>query len=130
MILKTAKERCKSRTRRPEFKCFHWWDAMKHQPKGRAKFVGSSSTDPWVSSSDRTTEEKVSHSMDRDRAKAATLKGERKWKEGSSSQCESSSIMGGMMFTLKMLNTLFAKAQLWKQWNKLKDSSTMNMDEE
>jgi hypothetical protein len=130
MILKTAKERYKSRTRSPEFKCFHWWDAMKHQPKGRAKFVGSSSTDPWVSSSDRTTEEKVSHSMDRDRAKAATLKGERKWKEGSSSQRESSSIMGGMMFTLKMLNTLFAKAQLWKQWNKLKDSSTMNMDDE
>jgi hypothetical protein len=72
----------------------------------------------------------VSHPMDQDRAKAATLMGERKGKEGSSSQRESSFAMGGMMFTLKMLNTLFAKAQLWKQWNKLKDSSTVNMDEE
>jgi hypothetical protein len=130
MILKTAKEWYKSRTRSSEFKRFHWWDAVKNQPKGGVKFVGSSSTDPWVSSSDRTTEEKVSHPMDQDRAKAATLMGERKGKEGSSSQRESSSAMGGMMFTLKMLNTLFAKAQLWKQWNKLKDSFTANMDEE
>jgi hypothetical protein len=46
MILKTAKEWYKNRTRSSEFKRFHWWDAVKNQPKGRVKFVGSSSTDP------------------------------------------------------------------------------------
>jgi sugar/nucleoside kinase (ribokinase family) len=35
------------------------------------------------------------------------------------------------MSTLKRLSTSFvAKAQLWKQWNKLKDCSTVNMNEE
>jgi hypothetical protein len=38
--------------------------------------------------------------------------------------------VGGMMPTLKMLSTLFAKVQLWKQWNKLKDRFTTNMDNE
>jgi hypothetical protein len=39
-------------------------------------------------------------------------KGQRK--EGSSSQSESYSTVGGMISTLKKLNTLFANAQLWK----------------
>jgi hypothetical protein len=38
--------------------------------------------------------------------------------------------VGDMMFTLKKLSTSFTKAELWKQWNKLKDHSTTNMDEE
>jgi hypothetical protein len=83
---------------------------VKHQPKWRAKFTGSSSIDPWVSSSDRMIEEEVYHPMGRDRAKAAMQKGKRKGKDGSSSQSESSSILGGMMSTLKRLNTSFAKA--------------------
>jgi hypothetical protein len=33
------------------------------------------------------------------------------------------------MFILKKLNTPFAKTQLWKQLNKLKDRSTVNMNE-
>jgi hypothetical protein len=33
------------------------------------------------------------------------------------------------MSTLKKLITSFAKTQLWKQWNKIKDRSTTNMDE-
>jgi hypothetical protein len=53
-----------------------------------------------------------------------------KWKEGSSSQSESSSIVGDIMSTLKMLITSFAKAQMWKQYNKLRDRSTANMDDE
>jgi hypothetical protein len=53
-----------------------------------------------------------------------------KVKEGSSSQSESSIVMGGMMSILKRLGTSFAKARLWKQWNKLKECSTTNMDEE
>jgi hypothetical protein len=35
-----------------------------------------------------------------------------------------------MMSTLKKSSTTFAKLQLWKQWNKLKDRSTVNMDKE
>jgi hypothetical protein len=38
--------------------------------------------------------------------------------------------MSGMMSTLKKLSTSFAKAQLWRQWNKLKEHSTVNMGEE
>jgi hypothetical protein len=34
------------------------------------------------------------------------------------------------MSTLKRLSTSFANVQLWKQWNKLKNRSTANMDEE
>jgi hypothetical protein len=34
------------------------------------------------------------------------------------------------MPTLKKLSTSFAKAQMWKQYNKLQNHSTMNMDEE
>jgi hypothetical protein len=38
--------------------------------------------------------------------------------------------MGDIMSTLKMLITSFAKAQMWKQYNKLWDRSTANMDDE
>jgi hypothetical protein len=52
-----------------------------------------------------------------DRAKAAAQKGQ----EDSSNQSEYSSVVGDMMSNLKKLNTSFAKAQLWQQWNKLKN---------
>jgi hypothetical protein len=51
-----------------------------------------------------------------------------KAKEGSSSQSEPSAVVGGMMSTLNRLSTSFAKSQLWKQRNKLKERSTVNMD--
>jgi hypothetical protein len=38
--------------------------------------------------------------------------------------------MNDIMSTLKKLNISFAKAQIWKQYNKLRDRSTVNMDEE
>jgi hypothetical protein len=38
--------------------------------------------------------------------------------------------MGNMLSTLKKMNTTFAKVQLWKQWKKLKERSTADMDEE
>jgi hypothetical protein len=47
---------------------------VRHQPKWRAKSVDSSTTDPWISLSDLTTEEEVIHPIDRDRAKAASQK--------------------------------------------------------
>jgi hypothetical protein len=34
------------------------------------------------------------------------------------------------MATLKKLSTSFAKTQMWKQYNKLRDCFTVNMDEE
>jgi hypothetical protein len=76
----------------------------------------SSTTDPWVSSNDRTDEEEVTRPG---RAKAAARKA--KAKEGSSSQSESSTVVGDMMSTLKRLSISFNKAQLCKQWNKLKN---------
>jgi hypothetical protein len=95
-----------------EFKCLHWWEAVRHQPKWRARSTGSSTIDPFLSTSDPATEEEVTHPIGQDRAKAATQKG--KVKEGLNSQSESSSAVGGIMSTLKKLNTSFAKAQLWK----------------
>jgi hypothetical protein len=130
MILETAKEQYKNRTRDSEFKCFHWCEVLKHQPKWRAKSTSSLSTNPWISSSDHAGDEEVTHPMGQVRAKAATWKGKQKGKEGSSSQTESFSAVGGMMSTLEKLRISFAKVQLWKQWNKLKECSTTNMDEE
>jgi hypothetical protein len=59
MVLETAKERYKNRAGGFEFKCFHCWEAMRHQTKWRAKSASSSTTDPWISSSDPTTEDEV-----------------------------------------------------------------------
>jgi hypothetical protein len=70
----------------------------------------------------------VTHPIDRDRAKAIARKG--KGKKGSISQSESSSTVSGIISTLKKLSISFAKAQLWKQYNKLNDRSTVNIDEE
>jgi hypothetical protein len=81
---------------------------VRHQPKWRAKFTGSSVTDPQISSSEPATKENVTHPMSQNRAKAAVRKG--KGKEGSSSQNESFFIVGVMLFTLKKLSILLAKA--------------------
>jgi hypothetical protein len=83
MVLETAKERYKNMAGGSEFKHFHWWEAVRHQPKWRVKSVGSSITDPLISSSDPATEEEVTHLIGRDRVKTTTLKGN--GKEGSSS---------------------------------------------
>jgi hypothetical protein len=37
--------------------------------------------------------------------------------------------MGGIISTLNKLSTLFTKMQMWKQYNKLWDCSTANMDD-
>jgi hypothetical protein len=43
---------------------------VRNQPKWRTKLADSSTIDPWVSSSDRTGEEEVTHPIGHDRAKA------------------------------------------------------------
>jgi hypothetical protein len=109
MIFETVKQRYKNQTG-SEFKRLHWWEAVRHQPKWRARLGDSSTTDPFLSSSEAPTEEKVTHPIGRNRVKAAVQKG--KEKEGLSSKSESSSAMGGIMSTLKKLSTLFTKAQM------------------
>jgi hypothetical protein len=83
---------------------------VRHQLKWRARSATSSTMDPFLSSSDAATEEGVTHPNGRDRATAAARKG--KGKENSSSQSKYSSIIGGIISTLKKLSTSFNKAQM------------------
>jgi hypothetical protein len=109
MVLKIAKQRYKNRIG-AEFKRFHWWEGVRYQPKWRIRSDASSTIDAFVSSSEAGTEEKVTHPIGRDRAKTVARK--RRVKEDSSSQSGSSSVMGGIMSTLKKLNTSFPRAQI------------------
>jgi hypothetical protein len=68
----------------------------------------------------------VARPIGRDRAKTSVQK--EKGKEDSSSQSRSSSTIGGIMFTLKKLDTSFTRAQMWKQYSKLCTANTMYMD--
>jgi hypothetical protein len=120
MILETAKQQYKNQTAGYEFKHLHWWEVVRHQPKWRVRSTDSSTTDPFISSSDHATEEEVTHPICQDRANAAAGKG--KGKEDSSSQSKCSSALCDIMSTLKKLSTSFVKAQLWKQYNKLEGS--------
>jgi hypothetical protein len=81
--------------------------------------------DVFVSSSEAGTEEEVTRPIGRDRAKTAAQK--RKGKEDSSSQSGSSSAMGGIMSNLKKLSTSFTRAQMWKQYNKLRTVNTADI---
>jgi hypothetical protein len=94
MVLETAKQRYKNRAVGSKFKWLHRWEVVRHQPKWRARLVGSSTTDPILPSSDPATEEEVTRPIGQDRSKAAAWKGKGKGKEGSSSQSESSSAVG------------------------------------
>jgi hypothetical protein len=76
MVLETVEGWYKSMTKGSGFKHFHWWKAMKHQPKWIVKSTTSSITDLWVSSSDCTSEEDVTRPMGKDRAKARGTEGE------------------------------------------------------
>jgi hypothetical protein len=74
MVLKTANERYKNQTN-AEFKCFHWWEAVRHQSKWRARSDAPSTMDAFVSSSEAATEEEVTDPIGQDRAKKAARKG-------------------------------------------------------
>jgi hypothetical protein len=82
--------------------------------------------DAFVSSSEATTDEEVTPPIGQDRAKMAAQKG--KGKEDSSSQSGSSSVMGGIISTLNKLGTSFTRAHMWKQYNKLCETNTADMD--
>jgi hypothetical protein len=82
MVLKIVKQRYKNQTR-SEFKRLYWWEPVRHQPKWKARSTGSSTTYPFLSSTDPATEEEVTCPIGRDRVKATARKG--KGKEGSNS---------------------------------------------
>jgi hypothetical protein len=84
-----------------------------------------STIDAFISSSEVATEE-VTRLIDRDRGKTAAWKG--KEKEDLSSQSGPSSSMGDIMSTVKKLYTSFTIAQMWKQYNKLCEANTADMD--
>jgi hypothetical protein len=127
MAIEIAKQRYKNQTG-AEFKSFHWWEAVRYQPKWRERSDAPSTMDAFVSSSEAGTEEEVTRPIDRNRAKTAARKGKRK--EDSSSQSGSSSTIGGIMSTLKKLGTSFTRAQMWKQYNKLREANTADMGAE
>jgi ribosomal protein L32E len=73
MVLEITKQRYKNRTG-AKFKRFHWWEAVKYQPKWRARLNASSIMDAFISSSEAGTEEEVTRPIDRDRAKTTAWK--------------------------------------------------------
>jgi hypothetical protein len=77
MTLKIKKQRYKNQTG-DEFKHFHWWEAVRYQPKWRARTDAPSIMDAFVSSSEAGTEEEVTRPIGRDRAKTAIQKGKGK----------------------------------------------------
>jgi hypothetical protein len=95
MALEIAKQRYKNWTG-AEFKSFHWWEAVRYQPKWRARSDAPSTMDAFVSSSEAGTEEEVTRPIDRNRAKTVARKG--KGKEDSSSQSGSSSTIGDLIY--------------------------------
>jgi hypothetical protein len=127
MILGIAKQRYKNWTG-AEFKRFHWWEAVRYQPKWRARSDAPSTMDAVVSSSEVAIEKDVTHLIGRDRAKTVARKG--KEKEDSSSQSESSFTISDIMSTLKKLDTSFTRSQMWKQYNKLREANTSDLDAE
>jgi hypothetical protein len=66
MVLGTAKQRYKNRTG-SKFKRLHWCEAVRHQPKWRARSVASSTTYLFASMSEAATEEEVTHPIGRER---------------------------------------------------------------
>jgi hypothetical protein len=58
MVLKIAKQRYKNRTG-AEFKCFHWWECVRYQPKWRARSDAPSTMNAFVLSSEAGIEEEV-----------------------------------------------------------------------
>jgi hypothetical protein len=127
MVLEIAKQRYKNQTC-AEFKRFHWWEGVRYQPKWMARSNAPSTMDAFVSLSEARTKEEMTHPIGRDRAKTTARK--EKLKEDSSSQNGSSSVMDCIMSTLKKLCTSFTRAQMWKQYNKLRTVNTADMDAE
>ncbi|XP_071682401.1 uncharacterized protein [Lolium perenne] len=136
MVMKAAMERYAADKRvTGPFRKLHWWNAVKNEAKWKGQHGPGSGTDSSskrirlgpsgeFSSSDATGDTEEERPMGRDRAKAAVRKGRRKGKETSSS-----SEVGSKSFAMSNMMKSLVKAKLFKQWNKMKDRSTVDMNE-
>jgi ribosomal protein L32E len=134
MVMKAAMERYANDKRVTQpFRRHHWWEAVRNEAKWKGQHGPGSGTDSTAkrsrlgvsgeySSSEATTEEE--RPTGRDRAKAAARKDRRKGKESSSS-----SEVASKSFAMKNMWNGLVKAKLLKQWNKMKDRSTADMNE-
>ena len=132
MVMKAAMARYENDIRVTQpFRRFHWWEAVRNEQKWKAQHGPGSGSDSTAKrsrlgvsgeySSEDTAEEE--RPVGRDRAKAAARR--RKGKDSSSS-----SEVASKAFTMKNMWSGLVKAKLLKQWNKTKDRSTTDMDEE
>nr|XP_051202109.1 uncharacterized protein LOC127315679 [Lolium perenne] len=134
MVMKSAMERYANDKRVTQpFRKHHWWQAVRNEAKWKGQHgpgSGSNSTSKRsrlgvsgeYSSGDATTEEE--RPPGRDRAKAAVRSARRKGKATSSS-----SEVGSKSFAMRNMMKGLVKAKLFKQWNKMKDRSTDDMNE-
>ena len=136
MVMKAAMARYANdkRTTQP-FRRHHWWEAVRNESKWKGQHgpgSGSDSTSKRTrlgvsgvySSSEATEEEERPTGCDRDKAAARKEKGKRKGKESSSS-----TEVASKSFAMKNMWNGLVKAKLLKQWNKMKDRSTADMNE-
>jgi hypothetical protein len=134
MVMKAAMERYANDKRVTQpFRRHHWWEAVRNEAKWKGQHGPGSGTDSTskrsrlgvsgeYSSGDATTEEE--RPPGRDRAKAAVRSARRKGKATSSS-----SEVGSKSFAMRNMMKGLVKAKLFKQWNKMKDRSTDDMNE-
>lgn len=135
MVMKAAMARYENDIRVTQpFRRHHWWEAVRNEAKWKGQHGPGSGSDSTskrsrlgvsgeYSSGDATEEDRP---IGRDRAKATARreKGKRKGKESSSS-----SEVASKSFAMKNMWTGLVKAKLLKQWNKMRDRSTADMNE-
>lgn len=140
MVMKAAQARYENDIRvTGPFRRIHWWEAVRNEPKWKGQHGAGSGSDSTAkrsrlgvsgeySSGGASEDTEAERPIGRDRAKAAARrekeKGRRKGKESSSS-----SEVGSKAFAMKKMWSGLVKAKLLKQWNKMKDRSTTDMDE-
>jgi hypothetical protein len=141
MVMKAAMARYENDKRVTQpFRRLTWWQAVRNEQKWKGHHGPGSGSDSTAKrsrlgvsgeyssgggSEDTAEEEERPLGRDRGRVAARKEKGKRKGKESSSS-----SEVGSKTFEMKNMWSGLVKAKLLKQWNKMKDRSTTDMDEE
>ncbi|CAM0905273.1 unnamed protein product [Alopecurus aequalis] len=138
MVMKAAMARYENdhKVTQP-FKRHHWWEAVRHEAKWKGQHGPGSGADSTskrtrlgvsgeYTSSEATEEDERPTGRDRAKAAARKDKGKRKGKESSSSSTE----VASKSFAMKNMMQGLVKAKLLKQWNKMRDRSTADMDEQ
>ncbi|CAM0883803.1 unnamed protein product [Alopecurus aequalis] len=138
MVMKAAMARYENdhKVTQP-FKRHHWWEVVRHEAKWKGQHGPGSGADSTskrtrlgvsgeYTSSEATEEDERPTGRDRAKAAARKDKGKRKGKESSSSSTE----VASKSFAMKNMMQGLVKAKLLKQWNKMRDRSTADMDEQ